>query len=106
MDFIVFSHLRWDFVYQRPQHLLSRAALHDRVFFWEEPVFGEMDKPYLDVSLRAANLSVVVPHLPKGLSGEDVTEVQRRLLHDFIRKQQLEEYLAWYYTPMAMSFTN
>ena len=36
-DLVCFSHLRWDFVYQRPQHLLSRAAQSRRVFFVEEP---------------------------------------------------------------------
>ena len=32
-DVICFSHLRWDFVYQRPQHLLTRCAAERRVFF-------------------------------------------------------------------------
>jgi hypothetical protein len=40
-DLICFSHLRWEFVYQRPQHLLSRCAMKRRVFFVEEPVFGD-----------------------------------------------------------------
>ena len=35
---IVFSHLRWEFVFQRPQHLLSRLARHYPVVFVEEPV--------------------------------------------------------------------
>ena len=34
---VAFSHLRWDFVYQRPQHLLSRLAASRPVFFIEEP---------------------------------------------------------------------
>ena len=38
---IVFSHLRWDFVYQRPQHLMSRLARHYRIFFIEEPRAGK-----------------------------------------------------------------
>ena len=37
-DLVCLSHLRWGFVYQRPQHLLSRFAKHQRVFFVEEPV--------------------------------------------------------------------
>src|ERR671912_376468 len=37
-DLVCLSHLRWDFVYQRPQHLLSRCAAGRRVFFVEEPV--------------------------------------------------------------------
>ncbi len=38
-DLVCFSHLRWDFVYQRPQHLMSRFAKQFRVFFIEEPVY-------------------------------------------------------------------
>ena len=44
-DLIVFSHLRWDFVWQRPQHLLSRLAAERRVFFIEEPVCVERGGP-------------------------------------------------------------
>jgi len=36
IDIICFSHLRWKFVYQRPQHLMSRAALSSRIFYFEE----------------------------------------------------------------------
>jgi hypothetical protein len=38
-DLVCLSHLRWDFVFQRPQHLLTRCAGQRRVFFFEEPVF-------------------------------------------------------------------
>ena len=34
---LVFSHLRWNFVYQRPQHLLARLGRDYRVFYIEEP---------------------------------------------------------------------
>jgi UDP-galactopyranose mutase len=37
-DLLCFSHLRWDFVYQRPNHLMARAAKSRRVFFIEEPI--------------------------------------------------------------------
>jgi hypothetical protein len=37
---LCFSHLRWNFVLQRPQHLLTRAAKDYRVFFFEEPRYG------------------------------------------------------------------
>lgn len=36
----VFSHLSWDFVFQRPQQLMSRLARHYRIFFIEEPPPG------------------------------------------------------------------
>ena len=40
---ICVSHLRWNFVFQRPQHLMTRAAKQYRVFYVEEPVFGDAD---------------------------------------------------------------
>jgi UDP-galactopyranose mutase len=104
-DLICFSHLRWDFVYQRPQHLLKRCARERRVFFVEEPVFdnGSMR---LDVSERDPNLKVVVPHLPEGLRSEIA---KTAVLHDMIQRLLVEnnihQYLSWYYTPMALDFT-
>jgi UDP-galactopyranose mutase len=104
-DLLCFSHLRWDFVYQRPQHLLKRCAQERRVFFVEEPIFdnGSMR---LDVSERDPNLKVVVPHLPQGLRS-DVAKTA--VLHDMIQRMLVEnnihQYLSWYYTPMALDFT-
>ena len=50
---VCFSHLRWDFVYQRPQHLLSRFAKHSPLFFVEEPLFDDSQHPgYTAVSER------------------------------------------------------
>ena len=104
-DLIVFSHLRWDFVYQRPQHLLKRCARERRVFFVEEPIFdnGSMR---LDVSERDTNLKVVVPHLPQGLRSE---VAKTAVLHDMVQRlvvdNNIHQYLSWYYTPMALDFT-
>lgn len=104
-DLLCFSHLRWDFVYQRPQHLLKRAARERRVFFVEEPVFdnGSMR---LEVHERDANLKVVVPHLPEGLRSE---VAKLAVLHDMVQRllveQSIQKYLVWYYTPMALDFT-
>jgi UDP-galactopyranose mutase len=104
-DLVCFSHLRWDFVYQRPQHLLTRCARDRRVFFVEEPVFSN-GSMRLDVSERVGGVQVVVPHLPDGLRSEVATtavmkEMVRRLLGD----HGIREYLFWYYTPMALKFT-
>jgi UDP-galactopyranose mutase len=104
-DLICFSHLRWDFVYQRPQHLLTRCARDRRVFFVEEPVFGN-GSMRLDISERHAGVQVVAPHLPEGLRSEVATiavmqEMIRRMFLDY----DIREYVFWYYTPMALSFT-
>lgn len=104
-DLICFSHLRWDFVYQRPQHLLKRSARDRRVFFVEEPIFdnGSMR---MEIHERDKNLKIVVPHLPQGLHSE---VAKLAVLHDMVQRllveNNIQQYLSWYYTPMALDFT-
>ncbi len=105
-DLICLSHLRWDFVYQRPQHLLSRFAKERRVFFVEEPIFRD-GKGYLDVSQRDDGVCVVVPHLSNNLIGDEqaVNIAQRKIIDHLFAQQSIREHLLWYYTPMAMPWT-
>jgi UDP-galactopyranose mutase len=104
-DLICLSHLRWDFVYQRPQHLLSRCAKERRVFFVEEPIYGE-GPLRLDVSRREENLYVVVPHLPEGLLSEvSVEAIQQASIDRLINEHAISDYVLWYYTPMALGWT-
>lgn len=105
MDLLVFSHLRWDFVYQRPQHLLSRFATGQRVFFWEEPEFRDNALPSLKISPREDLLTVVVPELPTGGSEQQSWALQQELLAGFLEDEAIEDYICWYYTPMARNFT-
>ncbi len=70
---LCFSHLRWNFVFQRPQHLISRFAREMTVIYWEEPIeIGAKETAFLKV--REAedfpNVRVVVPHLPQGMSDD------------------------------------
>ena len=102
-DLVCLSHLRWDFVYQRPQHLLTRFARQRRVFFVEEPVYG--DGPRLEVRQRADTLWTAVPHLPHGLSPADEEEAQRTLLDGLLAEHRVRDTVLWYYTPMALAFT-
>jgi UDP-galactopyranose mutase len=105
-DVVCFSHLRWDFVYQRPQHLLTRCARDHRVFFVEEPVFGN-GSMRLDISDRDGGVLVVVPHLPEGLHSEiATTAVMKEMMRRLFADRAIREYLFWYYTPMALSFAN
>lgn len=104
-DLLCFSHLRWDFVYQRPQHLLSRCAKERRVFFIEEPVFSEA-APKLHISQRDNGVWVIVPQLPHGMNETEIITTQQALLiDDLILQQEITEYICWYYTPMARAFT-
>lgn len=106
LDFVVFSHLRWDFVFQRPQHLLTRCAAFHRVFFVEEPVFDiPSTDPYLEVRQKGGNLSIAIPHLPYGMSGEAITSNLRKLTDALISGSGISNFVCWYYTPMALPFT-
>jgi glycosyltransferase involved in cell wall biosynthesis len=105
-DLVCFSHLRWDFVFQRPQHLLTRSARDRRVFFVEEPMFDQ-GSVRLEVAEREHGVRVVVPHLPEGLKSEIATtammkDMTRQLFHE----NGIREYVFWYYTPMALTFTD
>jgi glycosyltransferase involved in cell wall biosynthesis len=101
---ICLSHLRWDFVYQRPQHLLSRFARTSRVFYIEEPVFGA-ERAHFDISAREHGLRVVVPQLPHGLSESSQHEALRELIDELITEESITAFVAWYYTPMALPWT-
>ncbi len=104
-DLVCLSHLRWDFVYQRPQHLLSRCARTRRVFFIEEPLASPDDTYWLDITRRECGVWVAVPHLPKDLSEESAIALQQLLLDGLVVDAQIQSPILWYYTPMAMPFT-
>jgi UDP-galactopyranose mutase len=109
-DLVCLSHLRWDFVYQRPQHLMSRFARDRRVFFFEEPVFFDPDvedgPARLDVGERPGGIRVAVPRLPHGLSPEEVEAAQRDLLQGMLADHGVSDFVLWYYTPMALGFSD
>ncbi|MDT5272521.1 MAG: UDP-galactopyranose mutase [Acidobacteriota bacterium] len=104
-DLVCLSHLRWDFVYQRPQHLLSRCAQDRRVFFFEEPHYGEGLR--LDVRRNEEGVTVAVPHLPESVRGKRDREeaLLQALLSRLFAEQQVREHVLWYYTPMPVAWT-
>lgn len=103
-DLICFSHLRWNFVYQRPQHLLGRAAKQYRVWFIEEPVRG--NELRMSIARQTDGLTVLVPHLPHGTKPEEALQLQRQLLDEFMQRERISNFIAWYYTPMALLFSD
>jgi len=103
-DLVCLSHLRWDFVYQRPQHLLSRSAKNNRVFFFEEPVYID-GETHLEISSREDNLFVLVPHISHAdRDARNVADIQREMLDEMFDAQNIERFVLWFYTPMAMDF--
>ena len=100
---IVFSHLRWDFVYQRPQQLLSRLAAGHPIVFVEEPVPGA-ERAHLERYNPCAGVEVLRMHMPGSAVGFDDQHESgmRALLAQYLQDQRISEYLVWFYTPMAL----
>src|SRR6476661_1297363 len=107
VSLICFSHLRWNFVFQRPQHLMSRFARDMAVIYWEEPVeIGPRETAYLQVreAEDAANVRIVVPHLPQGMPDDAREGALTRLLDAHLAAIR-GPLIAWYYTPMMLGFS-
>jgi glycosyltransferase involved in cell wall biosynthesis len=104
-DLVCLSHLRWSFVFQRPQHLLSRCARGRRVFFLEEPMF-DGGPPRLGVHrVDHHGVHVLTPHLPVDAGEAEGHVMQRALVDGMFERYGITDHLLWYYTPMALPFT-
>jgi UDP-galactopyranose mutase len=88
---------------RRPQHLMTRWARDRRVWFIEEPDPRPSHSAYLDVRRSDSHVQVVTPHLPEGA---DANRSMRMLLTAMMAQQEIRDYIAWYYTPHAMRFTD
>jgi UDP-galactopyranose mutase len=106
LDLLCFCHLRWDFVYQRPQHLMTRCARDRRVIFWEEPVYVAPGKEELVLSRRDNNLTIATPHVSSEWAPDVVDSVQREMLDCLMIEQNIQQHVSWYYTPMALKFSD
>jgi len=102
-DLVCFSHLRWNFVFQRPQHLMTRFARERRVFFFEEPFF-DSSKPTLELT-ETQGVVIAVPHLPERLDRLAIRLSLRQLLSDLVSSNHVGRAIFWYYTPMALEFS-
>ena len=100
------SHLRWDFVFQRPQHLLTQAAATYETIFFEEPTPTAQpdDAPHLAMRRTPEGVLVVTPLLPPGLDVLSAEALQRGLLNKMLSDFEVPIAVAWYYTPMAFAF--
>jgi glycosyltransferase involved in cell wall biosynthesis len=103
MNLIVFSHLRWDFVFQRPQQILSRLARHHPVFFIEEPVFDPGAARLEEIAV-APNVQVLRPHTPVQAPGfhDDQLPFLKPLIEAWFAEHRITDHAAWFYTPMAL----
>ena len=98
-DLVCFSHLRWNFVFQRPQHLMTRFARERRVFFIEEPKVGGREAR-VEITPHHGVI-VVVPWLPEGLSEERATATERSLVDRVLDERRVRHPVLWFLTPLA-----
>src|SRR4051794_30762391 len=82
-DLVCFSHLRWDFVFQRPQHLMSRFSDAMRVFFIEEPVFHDGEAT-IRIEEKRPGLRICIPHLPHGSDQASSTPIVAALVRQML----------------------
>jgi UDP-galactopyranose mutase len=98
------SHLRWNFVFQRPQHLMTRCAQDRRVFYLEEPILEDRSTAILKMAM-SGGVRVAVPHLPASTDETQRIALQRALLDELMAREEITDYVLWYYTPMALEFS-
>jgi UDP-galactopyranose mutase len=100
---IVFSHLRWDFVFQRPQHLFTRMAAYRRILYIEEPVYEPGRTPGWECRDVSANVRVCLPQTNVETPGfcNAQAPALRQLVDELLRAEGLTDYVVWLYTPMA-----
>jgi glycosyltransferase involved in cell wall biosynthesis len=105
---IVQSHLRWDFVWQRPQQLLSRMAATAPVLFVEEPLLlDDVRGERLEITEPVPNVYRAIPRLPGYLRGDydRAASTVRALVRKAIDKggplaDKFSNAVQWFYTPM------
>jgi hypothetical protein len=100
-DLLCFSHLRWNFVFQRPNHLMSLCSAGRRVFFLEEPVAAGEERGRVGMTELSPTLRVAVPRL---FPGESPAEASRKALVELCARYRIERPIEWFYTPMALEF--
>ncbi|SMB80162.1 glycosyltransferase family 1 protein [Deinococcus hopiensis] len=101
---LVVAHLRWDFVFQRPQHLMTRAARSRRVYYIEEPRFTS-EADHLVMRTDPSGVVVVTPHIEEGHSADASQARTARLLEGMVKAEGLPEYDLWVYTPFELPIT-
>ncbi len=98
---LCFSHLSWTFVYQRPQHLLTRFSRDYQVFYFEEPKIGDFNQ----FSVNTQD-GIFIVELTVTAFDETTNERVRNLIDQVLQEYQIRRYSVWYYTPMALQFTD
>ena len=105
IQLICFSHLRWKFVWQRPQHLLTQASKAYSVIFVEEPQYVPHCQAHMQIEETPEDVTIATPILPTGLAPNEAIIMQRVLLNMLVISSEAVTRIGWYYTPMALPFS-
>ncbi|KFC20359.1 glycosyltransferase family 1 protein [Chryseobacterium sp. FH1] len=100
-NILCFSHLHWDFVYQRPQHLLTRFAKQNKVFYIEEPRNSISDFYEIDLQDGVSIIKIFIND-----DQENKNQRLEKLISKILEDQNIKTYSCWYYTPMALEYTS
>ncbi|MDB5612796.1 MAG: UDP-galactopyranose mutase [Devosia sp.] len=102
---ICFSHLRWDFVLQRPQHLMQRFGRDRQVFYFEEYIPTDHHLAYLEYHPFAGTEIVAVrPRIPHWWDEAAREQALAGLLDTMLRLHRIVAPVLWFYSPMMFSF--
>lgn len=97
---ICFSHLRWDFVLQRPQHLMDRFTQDRPVWFWEEMIPTDHHLPYLEFhAFPDTSVQSIRPRVPARYSVQDTAKALSGLLDQLLTITRSHLPVLWFYTP-------
>ncbi|WP_283180000.1 glycosyltransferase [Gemmobacter sp. 24YEA27] len=97
---ICFSHLRWDFVLQRPQHLMRRFARHRPVWFWEEAIPTDHHLPYLEFhAFAGTTVQAIRPRVPIRFAPAEAALALSRRLDQLLLITGIHAPVLWFYTP-------
>ncbi len=104
---VCFSHLRWDFVLQRPQHLMRRFSNARQVFFFEEFIPTDHHLPYLEIHpFEGTSVKAIRPRIPQGWNVQEREAGLRRLLDELLLLHGGKRPILWFYTPLMHAFAN
>ncbi len=102
-----FSHLRWDFVFQRPQHIMTRLATEHPVYFFEEPIDCKEGGDFLEYHpTRFDGVTVIRPRIAETLSEDERDERLQMLITRFCNASAIRNPIVWFYTPMMLPWVN
>lgn len=97
-DLVVFSHLRWDFVYQRPQHIISRMSNFYKILFVEEPIpYTAEQKDKARITKVSKQLSIFQPMV------DSITDTGK-ILKEYISNTSIP--IAWFYSAAFVQVLN